>query len=270
MSKKEADNARVQICANKTEQSGTKVLNPEHFKTFEYCGSLFRAAIDDGEPLFVANDICKALGYTNTSKTLSDHCKGVTKRYTLSAGGMQETNFINEPDLYRLVFRSKKPEAEAFADYVYEVVLPSIRKTGQYTAQNFSLPAAEPDNTCTALQQLIQSRNVKTVQLTLDDCTTVTFDMSRIKPTQKPRLSAPAAKLQQYLIRHEPGEYSFKALREALSMSMSQLSNAIYGRNGRHTRGLMHTEEYGGIIEVLNRNTGNTLVWRTDVLEAHA
>lgn len=270
MNAKKADNARLPKTTNQREAPGTKVLNPEHFKTFEYSGFLFRATMENGEPLFVANDICKALEYSNPRDALQKHCKHVAKRDISSPSGSKATNFIREPDLYRLVFRSKKPEAEAFADFVYEVVLPSIRKTGQYTAQNFSLPAAEPDNTCTALQQLIQSRSVKTVQLTLDDCTTVTFDMSRIKPAQKPRLSAPAAKLQQYLIRHEPGEYSFKTLREALSMSMSQLSNAIYGRNGRHTRGLMHTEEYGGIIEVLNRNTGNTLVWRTDVLEAHA
>ena len=75
------------------------------------------------------------LGYANPRKAISDHCKekGVTKRYTLSSGGEQETIIINESNLYRLIIKSKKPEAERFERWVMEEVLPSIRKTGGYS-----------------------------------------------------------------------------------------------------------------------------------------
>lgn len=92
---------------------------------------------DQGEPLFVAKDVAVALGYTNPSKAISDHCKGVTIRYPLqTAGGMQEVRVIKEPDVYRLIFKSKLPSAEKFEKLVMEEILPSIRKTGKYSIQN--------------------------------------------------------------------------------------------------------------------------------------
>lgn len=86
----------------------------------------------DGKPLFLANDIAKALGYSNPRKALSDHCKGVTKRDTPTSSGIQSVSFIPESDVFRLVMRSKLPQAELFQDWVCEEVLPSIRKTGGY------------------------------------------------------------------------------------------------------------------------------------------
>ncbi|OFA17010.1 hypothetical protein A4U49_04310 [Acidithiobacillus ferrivorans] len=87
-----------------------------------------------GDPWWVAMDVCKVLGYTNHKKAIADHCleKGVTKRYTASAGGAQETLCINEANLYRLILRSHMPNAERFSDWVCEEVLPAIRKTGHY------------------------------------------------------------------------------------------------------------------------------------------
>ncbi|HJJ38696.1 MAG TPA: BRO family protein [Methanocorpusculum sp.] len=259
-------------------------MNPEHFKTFEYCGSLFRATDENGETLFVANDICKALGYTNSHKALSDHCKGVTKRYTLSAGGVQTTNFIREPDLYRLVFRSNKPEAEAFADYVYEVVLPSIRRTGQYSAQSRSLPPAEESTKYDNILRLItQTRGVTSVQLTLDNGDTLTYDTkslaqkiaeSTAKPVRKQHMSASAFKLQQYLIQHEPGVYPYKTLKEELGMNNHTLSRAIRGRKDSHqSAGLMEMPEYKDLIREIpggDRKNQKSLVWRADILEVTA
>ncbi|MFM0300389.1 Bro-N domain-containing protein [Paraburkholderia sediminicola] len=60
----------------------------------------------EGEPRFVARDVCGLLGYSNASKATGDHCKGVTKRYTSSTSGVQELTFIPERDVYRLVMRS--------------------------------------------------------------------------------------------------------------------------------------------------------------------
>ena len=93
---------------------------------------------DNGVVLFCGADIAKALGHSNPSKALNDHCKGVTKRYTPTKSGEQEMSFIPESDLYRLVFSSKLPTAEKFTDWVTSEVLPSIRKTGSYMMPKLS------------------------------------------------------------------------------------------------------------------------------------
>ncbi|WP_243466298.1 BRO-N domain-containing protein [Sodalis glossinidius] len=70
----------------------------------------------------------------NSSRVASDvlDSKGVCKTDTLTSGGIQELNFVNEPNLYRVIFRSNKPEAKQFQDWVFNDVLPSICKTGKY------------------------------------------------------------------------------------------------------------------------------------------
>lgn len=91
-----------------------------------------RTIEENGAVLFCGSDVAKALGYTNPSKAINDHCKGITKRYTLTAGGEQEMSFITEGDIYRLAARSKLPGAEKFESWIFDEVLPSIRKTGGY------------------------------------------------------------------------------------------------------------------------------------------
>ena len=79
-----------------------------------------RTVDEDGKALFCAKDIAVALGYTNPSKALKDHCKGVTKRYPLeTAGGTQKMRFITEPDVYRLITHSKLPNAQRFEAWVF-------------------------------------------------------------------------------------------------------------------------------------------------------
>ncbi len=96
-------------------------------------GGTIRSVIIDDQPYFVGKDICDALGYTNSRKAMTDHCKGVTKRYPLStSGGTQELRVLNEPDLYRLITHSKLPSAVEFERWVFEEVLPSVRRTGGY------------------------------------------------------------------------------------------------------------------------------------------
>lgn len=96
---------------------------------------------DGGEVLFVGKDVCKALGYSNHNDAMNDHCRGVAKRYPIldSLGRTQEARVLTEADVLRLIVNSKLPAAEAFERWVFEEVLPSIRKTGSYTA-----PAAQP------------------------------------------------------------------------------------------------------------------------------
>lgn len=87
-----------------------------------------------GEPWFVGRDICEVLGYANANDAMSKHCHGVANRYTIRDrfGREQDVRIINEPDLYRLIIRSNMPAAEPFERWVFEEVLPSIRKYGKY------------------------------------------------------------------------------------------------------------------------------------------
>ena len=100
-----------------------------------------RAIEIDGKPYFCASDVASALGYTNPRKAVGDHCKGVTKCDTLTAGGVQSLSYIPEGDVYRLIARSNLPEAERFESWVFDEVIPEIRKTGGYQVPK-TLPEA--------------------------------------------------------------------------------------------------------------------------------
>lgn len=109
-----------------------------------------RTAFIDGKPYFAAMDVAGVLGYANTRKAVIDHCKGVTKCDTLTKGGVQTLTFIPEGDIYRLIVRSKLPSAEKFEVWVFDEVLPEIRKTGGYNADNYM--AAVPKTYAEALR----------------------------------------------------------------------------------------------------------------------
>ncbi|MGL9723550.1 BRO-N domain-containing protein [Sodalis sp. (in: enterobacteria)] len=93
-----------------------------------------RVQIVDGDPWFCLKDVCEVLNIENhrdlMAKQLDD--QGVDKIYTLTEGGKQKLVYVNEPNLYRVIFRSNKPEAKQFQDWVFNDVLPSIRKTDKY------------------------------------------------------------------------------------------------------------------------------------------
>lgn len=96
-----------------------------------------RTIIDGDKILFCANDVAKALGYKVPKDAVKQHCRGAVKHLlTDSLGRKQETNFIPEGDIYRLIIRSKLPSAEKFERWVFDEVLPSIRKTGAYALNN--------------------------------------------------------------------------------------------------------------------------------------
>lgn len=86
----------------------------------------------DGKEYFPATQCAKLLGYKNPQEAVREKCKGVRKMLTPTAGGSQEANYIPEGDLYRLIVSSKLPAAEKFERWVFDEVLPSIRKTGGY------------------------------------------------------------------------------------------------------------------------------------------
>ena len=86
----------------------------------------------EGKPYFVAADIANSLGYSNTRDAISRHCKGVVKCDIPTSSGIQNMSVILEGDIYRLIIRSQLPAAERFESWVFDEVIPSIRKTGGY------------------------------------------------------------------------------------------------------------------------------------------
>lgn len=100
----------------------------------------------DGQSCFVGVDVCKALGYKNPTDAMNDHCRGVAKRYPIvdSLGRKQEARVLLESDVLRLIISSSLPAAQRFEAWVFEVVLPSVRKTGMYVAAN-DLHALPPE-----------------------------------------------------------------------------------------------------------------------------
>lgn len=97
-----------------------------------------RAVTLEGEPWFVAADVCRALGIDNTATRRLDEDEKAALRLTqTSSNGTEQgrdVTIVNEPGLYSLVLASRKPEAKAFKRWITHEVIPSIRKTGGYIA----------------------------------------------------------------------------------------------------------------------------------------
>ena len=105
-----------------------------------------RTAEVDGKPYFAGKDIASALGYAETAKAIREHCKGVSEIDTPTNGGVQKMKYISEGDVYRLITHSRLPEAEKFEHWVFDEVLPSIRKHGAYMTDDVLRRAiTEPD-----------------------------------------------------------------------------------------------------------------------------
>jgi len=120
---------------------------------FAYEGHAVRVQTDDtGTIWFCGSDVAECLGYSRPNDAIRQHCRegGTVKRRTPSVSGEQEMLFIDEPNVYRLAIRSRLPSAEAFERWVFEEVLPQIRKTGRYappapppTATHVTIPLEE-------------------------------------------------------------------------------------------------------------------------------
>ncbi|HHA2912822.1 TPA: Bro-N domain-containing protein [Stenotrophomonas maltophilia] len=109
---------------------------------FQFDTISIRAVEIDGEPWFVGKDITDALGYADSTNALKQHCRGVVNHHPIldARGRTQDTRIISEADLWRLIARSQLPEAERIERWIFEEVLPSIRRTGSYSRP---LPASQ-------------------------------------------------------------------------------------------------------------------------------
>ena len=91
-----------------------------------------RTVEENGKVLFYGNDVAKALGYKRPADAITAHCKGSVIYRILTEGGEQNVKFITEGDIYRLAAKSKLPGADEFERWIFDEVLPMIRKTGGY------------------------------------------------------------------------------------------------------------------------------------------
>lgn len=109
-------------------------------KTETWAGHKIRFVWHDGEWWAVARDVCNALGIKLVTRALSGLPeKGVHIMKTPTNGGMQEVNIINEQNIYRLIFKSRKPEAEQFQDWVYNMLKQLRQATGLEGFQIFRM-----------------------------------------------------------------------------------------------------------------------------------
>jgi prophage antirepressor-like protein len=121
-------------------------------------GKAIRSLIlPNGEPGFVGKDVAERLGYADTVNAIKRHCKGVAIYHPLpTAGGLQDVRILTEPDVLRLIVSSSLPAAQEFERWVFEDVLPSIRRTGGYTMQPQKTSSAEDMETMRVLADALR------------------------------------------------------------------------------------------------------------------
>ena len=136
-----------------------------------------RTIIEGEKMLFCGSDVAKALGYARAIEAVSAHCRGTVKRRTPTKSGEQEMSFIPEGDVYRLIIRSKLPSAERFERWVFDEVIPSIRKHGMYAVDEL---IANPDLAIAALTALKEER-AKRIELE-STCAVQTQQIAEMQP----------------------------------------------------------------------------------------
>ena len=171
--------SRITYKAYEVGMEDAKQLNMEDMMDNKKCNALhvfknssfgqLRTIEEDGKILFCASDVAKALGYAVPRKAVFDHCKCVTKRYAPTNSGVQEMSFIPEGDVYRLITHSKLPGAERFERWVFDEVLPSIRKHGAYMTEDVLEQALASPDFLIELATRLKTEKAKNAQLTVSN-----------------------------------------------------------------------------------------------------
>lgn len=118
-----------------------------------------RTIEEDGKILFCGSDCAKALGYSRANDAISQHCRYTVKhRIPTKQGNIADISFIPEGDLYRLITHSKLPAAEKFESWVFDEVLPSIRKHGMYATDEL---LNDPDLLISVAQELKKEKELR-------------------------------------------------------------------------------------------------------------
>lgn len=129
-------------------------------EVFNFHGQEVRTVTIDNDPYFSNADVCKILEINNPSQALKRLKQDgvITNEVIDGLGRKQDMKFVSESNLYKLIFQSKKKEAEAFTDWVTSEVLPAIRKHGLYAIDDL---LENPDMAIAALQKLKEERQLR-------------------------------------------------------------------------------------------------------------
>jgi len=129
-------------------------------EVFNFHGQEVRTVTIDNNPYFSNADVCKILDINNPSQALKRLKQDgvITNEVIDGLGRKQDMKFVSESNLYKLIFQSKKKEAEAFTDWVTSDVLPAIRKHGLYAIDDL---LENPDMAIAALQKLKEERQLR-------------------------------------------------------------------------------------------------------------
>lgn len=130
---------------------------------FDFNGAQVRTIENNGQPWFVLKDICAVLEIDQVAGIKRRLSEEVISNHPLqTAGGLQQTTFINEDGLYDVILESRKPEAKAFRKWITSEVLPTIRKHGAYmTPETLEKTLSDPDFIITLAQRLKQANEEK-------------------------------------------------------------------------------------------------------------
>lgn len=138
-----------------------------------------RSILVNGKPYFVAKDVALCLGYKNTNKAIKDHCKkSILIWGNDSLGRQQEIKVIPDGDIYRLISRSKLPQADAFESWIFDEVVPQIISTGGY------IPIEEDEPNEVFLARAVQIAN-KTIEKKNEIIATQKKRISDLEETEK-------------------------------------------------------------------------------------
>lgn len=194
-----------------------------------------RTTLIKGDPYFMLNDVCKILELNNVSqvkKRLNED--GVISNEVIDAlGRKQNANFIDESNLYKVIFQSRKREAEEFTEWVTNEVLPSIRKHGAYLTNNvMDEILSNPDFGIKLLSELKKERE------------------------EKEQLKLTATKQQQIIGELKPrADYTDRILKNKGLVTITQIAKD-YGMSGRAMNDLLHE------LKVQYKQSGQWLLYR--------
>ena len=176
-----------------------------------------RICLDDGKEWFCLSDVCKALDIGNPRQVKTRlQQRGVTTNDTptynqYGAVVIQEMTYIDEPNLYRCIFQSRKKEAEEFQNWVFDIVLPQIHKTGGY------IPVDAEDNEKTILAKAVKIL-MKTVETQKHELAEQDMEITRLMPK--------AVYAEEVLL--SPTCYTMTQVAKSLSMTVKELQEVLH------------------------------------------
>lgn len=225
----------------------------------------------EGEPWFVAKDVCECLELTDVSKTISlldDDEKGTNSIRT--PGGEQQMLVVSEPGLYSLILRSRKPEAKAFKRWIIHEVVPSIRKRGLYATEAvMDRILDDPDFGISLLQQYkFEREQRKLVEAQRDEAVRTKAEIGSRREATAMNTASRLSKENEHL-RDEIGDSRTWKQVKAIPWleEVFEVSQAMYSVAGRKLADMSRRTGYES-REVEDSRYGSVKAYHVDVIEA--